>query len=499
MNREKFIIVALSTLLFGFTFVSCGAEKFTFSPDDEIVDESPDEDVDEEEPADSDDTDDADGEEDDDGDADDDGVTDENDAFPEDAAESVDADGDGVGDNADNCPVNVNTDQADSDGDSIGDVCDNDADGDDVIDSADNCPTTTSNDQTDTDGDGSGNVCDTDDDDDGIFDGDDAFPLTSTEFLDSDGDGVGDNSDVCPNYSDDQSDSDDDYVGDVCDNCVVTANSDQADMDGDGEGDACDEDIDGDDDLAEEFGGTDCDDEDDRQSGFHAEIFDLMDNNCNTTDGYDMGVSLADSTATLEGDSAGDELGYAVSILGDVNGDSFDDVMVGAPKNDDGASGAGKAYLFFGSADGLSGVLDPDSADVIIEGEGSNNYFGWSIAGPGDVNGDGFDDILVGAKWNHDGGYRAGKVYLIYGRDFAEQELDLADADATFTGGAPSDYLGGSVAGAGDVDGDGLADIVMSATGYDGAYSSAGMVYLFLGGDLTGVVGLTDAYAPLEW
>jgi len=48
----------------------------------------------------------------------------------------------------------------------------------------------------------------------------------------------------------------------------------------------------------------------------------------------------------------------------------------------------------------------------------------------GDVNGDGFDDILVGAKWNHDGGYRAGKVYLIYGRDFAEQELDLADADA---------------------------------------------------------------------
>lgn len=407
-----------------------------------------------------------------------------------------DNDGDGKADVDDNCSMLSNADQADLDGDGEGDACDTDDDGDGTADVDDNCPITANEDQLDTDSDGAGDECDDDDDGDGVADSLDAFPKDATETVDTDGDGVGNNADVCPLKSDNQKDSDADGVGDACDNCVNAANLDQANQDGDTYGDACDQDIDGDGDLAIEFGGTDCDDENAAISGVHAEIFDLIDNNCDGV--VDLSVDLADSTATIEGLNAGDELGYAVSILGDVNGDGYADVMIGAPKNDDSASGAGKAYLFFGDKSGLSGELDPDSADVIISGSASNNYFGWSIAGPGDVNGDGYDDILIGAKWNNEAGTRAGKVYLIYGRAFSSQTFSLSSADATFKGSAAYDYLGTAVSGAGDVNGDGKADILMSATGYDGTYSAEGLVYLFYGGSLSGAVSLSSAKATFR-
>ena len=150
-------------------------------------------------------------------DSDGDGVFDNEDAFPDDASETMDSDGDGVGDNADEFPQD-GSETMDSDMDGVGDNADafpNDAnetmdsDMDGIGDNADEFPQD-GTETLDTDGDGTGDNADTDDDDDGVLDTDDEFPQDGSETLDTDGDGTGDNADT---------DDDDDGVTDVNDKC----------------------------------------------------------------------------------------------------------------------------------------------------------------------------------------------------------------------------------------------------------------------------------------
>ena len=163
-----------------------------------------------------------------------DGFPNVNDAFPLDAAESIDTDSDGTGNNADT-----------------------DDDGDGVPDTADGYALISLGALLDTDSDGFPNECDedclatgmtadSDDDNDGVEDTSDAFPLDASETADSDSDGVGDNSDAFPNDATESLDSDSDSVGDNADNCPSLSNSDQLNTDGDTEGDACDSDDDND-------------------------------------------------------------------------------------------------------------------------------------------------------------------------------------------------------------------------------------------------------------
>jgi hypothetical protein len=185
-----------------------------------------------------------------------------------------------------------------------------------------------------------------------------------------------------------------------------------------------------------------------------------------------------------EGETAGDYLGYSVSGIGDVNGDGYDDIIVGAYLNSDAGSGAGEAYVYHGSASGLS--ANPDWSD---QGVDVKDNFGYSVSGAGDVNGDGYDDIIIGSPRNDSAGTDAGEVYVYYG---SASGLS-ATPDWSDQGEAAGDLFGFSVSGAGDVNGDGYDDILVGAYGNDGAGSAAGEAYVYLGSS-SGLSATPDWY-----
>lgn len=177
-------------------------------------------------------------------------------------------------------------------------------------------------------------------------------------------------------------------------------------------------------------------------------------------------------TITLDGTRAVDRFGEAVASACDVNHDGFDDVLVGAPgfDPDAGAPNAGAVFVYLGSRDGLS-----RSPTQILTGKSASAGFGGSIACAGDVNGDHRFDLVVGAEWT-DGTGRAD--VFVSAADGALRERQLTTNPALPGG----DHFGASVASAGDLDGDGLDDILVGAALHDPDATEAGGVYLYLGG-----------------
>ena len=158
--------------------------------------------------------------------------------------------------------------------------------------------------------------------------------------------------------------------------------------------------------------------------------------------------------------------GFSVSGAGDVDHDGIDDLVIGAvtasPK---GRSDAGASYVVLGAVDlaGTVDLADPvNGADLIIRGAGIDDDSGWSVSGAGDVNGDGIDDLLIGAPGASDG---VGAGYVVFGTDRGlPPTIDLAtDADVTILGTTTNDKFGRVVSGAGDVDGDGIDDLLIGA------------------------------------
>ncbi len=192
---------------------------------------------------------------------------------------------------------------------------------------------------------------------------------------------------------------------------------------------------------------------------------------------------------TVLGKAASDFLGFSVSEAGDVNGDGFDDVIVGAYTNDDGPGiDAGTVYIFFGAStlSGTKRLGGGQSADVTILGKAAYDKLGISVSGAGDLNGDGFDDVIMGAQINDDGpGLNAGAAYIFFGASALSGTKSLGggqSADVTVLGKADSDYLGFSVSGVGDVNGDGFDDVIVGARlNDDGPGNTAGAAYIFFG------------------
>ena len=167
----------------------------------------------------------------------------------------------------------------------------------------------------------------------------------------------------------------------------------------------------------------------------------------------------------VTGDQAEARIGDAVATAGDVNGDGYADVIVGASEYWGDQAEEGKVFVYYGSASGPSATFDWSA-------EGNQNYaeFGYEVATAGDVNGDGYDDVLVGAP-------ALGRAYLYLG-----SAAGLAATPAwTATGNQAGARFGSDLGTAGDVNGDGFADVIVGAYAYNNGSPYQGRAYVFLG------------------
>jgi len=158
----------------------------------------------------------------------------------------------------------------------------------------------------------------------------------------------------------------------------------------------------------------------------------------------------------------------------------------------------GRAYVVFGKADTGAVALSEVAAGkggFLLTGEARYDLTGASVSGGVDMNGDGLDDVMVGAPGSDIDGHSSGRTYVVYGRADTEA-VDLADVAAgrggfVLDGVRSSDYSAGSVSGAADVNGDGVPDVVIGARGPDTQSADSeidprpGRAYVFFGGDFS--------------
>jgi hypothetical protein len=175
----------------------------------------------------------------------------------------------------------------------------------------------------------------------------------------------------------------------------------------------------------------------------------------------------------LDGVAANDHSGYSVASAGDVNSDGFADLIIGAPHADPSRPNAGSSYVVFGKASGfppVSGLSSLNGSNGFrVDGKYRYGWSGTSVARAGDVNRDGFDDLIIGAPFveSHDN-RRAGSTYVVYGKasGFSAQ-LKLSSLDGSngfrLDGADTFEDSGWSVASAGDVNRDGFADLIIGS------------------------------------
>ncbi len=176
----------------------------------------------------------------------------------------------------------------------------------------------------------------------------------------------------------------------------------------------------------------------------------------------------------VESDQQGARMGNSVGTAGDVNGDGYSDVIVGAHDYDDGATDAvGRVYVYYGSVAGL-----PTIADWIVQGDQGSSYFGNSVGTAGDVNGDGYSDVIVGAHYYNSGlGWGQGRATVYLGSVAGLSPT----ADWTAASDSSPAYFGWAVGTAGDVNGDGYSDVIVAAYGYTNIQTNEGRVFVYHG------------------
>jgi len=198
----------------------------------------------------------------------------------------------------------------------------------------------------------------------------------------------------------------------------------------------------------------------------------------------------ASAAWTGESNQVGAGFGNAVAAGGDFNGDGFGDVLIGAWLYDNGQLNEGRAYAFHGGGAGLAAAHG-----WLQESNQAGARFGWSLAGAGDVNGDGYSDFIVGAPWYDNGQADEGRVFVYAGQAVSPTVNPIWTAEAN----QALAHFGQSVAGAGDVNGDGYADVLVGAPDYEAPAEEAGEGAAFLWCGSPAGLGANGTPSNADW
>ena len=195
----------------------------------------------------------------------------------------------------------------------------------------------------------------------------------------------------------------------------------------------------------------------------------------------------ASASWTNESNQANSNYGLKVSSAGDVNGDGYSDVIVGAITYDNVELDEGRAFVYQGSASGLSAA-----ANWTAEGNQISAYFGTSVSSAGDVNGDGYSDVIIGSSLYDKTLLDEGSAFLYFGSNSGLS----ATANWTAESSQISAYFGTSVSSAGDVNGDGYSDVILGASLYDSGPADDGAAFVYYGNNGTGVISTVQQFKP---
>lgn len=187
---------------------------------------------------------------------------------------------------------------------------------------------------------------------------------------------------------------------------------------------------------------------------------------------YGSASGLAPVPYLLESNQAGAEVGYSVSSAGDINGDGFSDVAIGAPRYDNGQNDEGAVFVHLGSAKGIKPL-----PAVLLERNQPEAHFGSSLALAGDINGDTYSDLVAGAGEFDQGQLNEGAAFVFYGSQLGIKLNQVAVVEIN----QAMAKFGSSVTGAGDVNADGFNDVLIGAPFYDQGEADEGGAFLFLG------------------